>query len=586
MRIISIGASDIRFRTIRFHPGDQLNLLTANKTRAVGMGDSRNGTGKTAMALIVRYLLGGNKPSKLARAAELASHEFIGVFEVPGPEETPERITVRRRFDSTKVRVEGWSKSTDRPISVGDWTGLLAKHVFHMPEGIERPTVGQLVSQFVRTDFLPTKIHTTESDWEAGCRYAFLFGLDAGIAAGAGDVARLTKQQKALNQAAKDGALADLQLDVARLKGRLATARSERTESAAEISNFRVEERYQDHQLRANALSYEIRDLNEQELILQRKLTDINRAIAQELQPRVADQLGRAAEAIYREAGIAFSSVVLKRFEDVQAFHSSVSNNRNVFLESENNAALESLHKVQGARKEKDQERSSLMVLLKDSVALSTYIEAQASIAILDAEVSGIEDRLKIAERLENLGEHRDAKATEVKRMMRLEVLEYELQLDEARVLFADLAAEIYGHGTGKSKRASLDLGVSTKQGHFLVNPEIAADGSNGISSVKTFIMDMVTMCMAAKNGHSLGFLIHDSELFDPVDSEQIASCLNIGARLSEERGFQYIVSMNTDTLASAIVDSAGAFDKDPYLLESQLGDASDAQKLFGFSFD
>lgn len=586
MRLIRLGSTDRRFRSVDFHEGSRLNLLTAYKTRAAGVGDSRNGTGKTAMALIVRYLLGGSKPTKLAKAPELTGHEFFGLFEMQGRDGSPERVTVRRAFDSTKVRVEGWSRSSDKPMSVNEWSALLSLHVFRLPEGLERPTVGQLVGQFVRTDFLPTKVHPTESDWESGCRYAFLFGLDASIAAGAGEVARLDKQQKALNQAARDGALADLKLDVAGLRGRLVTARRERDESALELSNFRVEERYQDHQTRANALSVEIRDLNEQELILQRKLTDLDRALDEETQPEATERLSRATQAVYSEAGIAFSEVVLKRFDDVQAFHESVVRNRKLFLQNERSTASESLLSVQRRRREQDTERSSLLVLLQESVAVGTYLAAQGSLAHLQAEIAGIEDRLKMAEKLENLGEDRDARAVENKRRMRLEVAEQETLLDEARALFGDLAAEIYGHGTGRTKRASLDLGVSPKQGNFLVNPEIAADGSAGISSVKTFVMDMVTMCMAAKTGHSLGFLIHDSALFDPVDSEQIASCLNIGARLAEERGFQYIVTMNSDALTSAIADSDGAFDGGPYLLNLRLSDASDEQKLFGFGFN
>lgn len=586
MRIIRIGADDYRFRSVDFHAGTKLNLLIADKTRASGVGDSRNGTGKTAMALIVRYLFGGNKPTKLARATELANYEFFGVFEMPRTNGDSQRVTVRRRFDSTKVRVEGWSHASPEPMTVTEWTALLARYVFHLPESIERPTVGQLLGQFVRTDFLPTKVHSTETDWEAGCRYAFLFGLDAGIAAGAGEVARLTKQQKALSQASKDGALADLILDVAVLRGRLITARRERDESVAEIASFRVEDRYQDHQARANVLSKEIRNLNEQELILQRKLSDLDRALAEESQPESAAQLRRAMEAVYTEAGIAFSDMALKRFEDVQAFHLSVVRNRQLFLQNERSSSSLALLEAQSARKELDSERSSLLVLLQQSVALDTYREAQASISSLDAEIAVIEDRLRTAEKLENLGEVRDATAVETKRTMRLEVAEQQVVLDEARALFGELAAEIYGPGGGRAKRASLDLGVSPRQGHFLVNPEIAADGSAGISSVKTFVMDMVTMCLAQKTGHSLGFLIHDSALFDPVDSEQIASCLNIGARLAEERGFQYIVTMNSDDLRSAIVDSGGAFDDEEYLLGLRLSDENETQKLFGFGFN
>lgn len=168
---------------------------------------------------------------------------------------------------------------------------------------------------------------------------------------------------------------------------------------------------------------------------------------------------------------------------------------------------------------------------------------------------------------------------------MRLEVSEQESRLDEARELFSSLTAEIYGHGTGRQRDASLDLGVSPIAGGFLVKPKIAADGSAGIASVETFVMDMVTMCMSIRSGHSPGFLLHDSALFDAVDSEQVASCLNIGARLAEAHGFQYIVSLNSDTLAAAIEESGNAFDEGPYVLDTRLSDARDDLRLFGFQY-
>lgn len=45
--------------------------------------------------------------------------------------------------------------------------------------------------------------------------------------------------------------------------------------------------------------------------------------------------------------------------------------------------------------------------------------------------------------------------------------------------------------------------------------------------------------------------LVHDGHLFDAMDHRQVAWPLNIRARLAEEYGFQYIVAMNLDFLAS-----------------------------------
>ncbi|MGC8020846.1 DUF2326 domain-containing protein, partial [Salmonella enterica] len=63
------------------------------------------------------------------------------------------------------------------------------------------------------------------------------------------------------------------------------------------------------------------------------------------------------------------------------------------------------------------------------------------------------------------------------------------------------------------------------------------------------FMLDIVSVVSAIKAGRAPGLLVHDSHLFDSIDGRQIASCLNIGSRLAEEHGFQYIVTLNSDSL-------------------------------------
>jgi uncharacterized protein YydD (DUF2326 family) len=60
---------------------------------------------------------------------------------------------------------------------------------------------------------------------------------------------------------------------------------------------------------------------------------------------------------------------------------------------------------------------------------------------------------------------------------------------------------------------------------------------------------------------------------------------LNIGARLAEEHGFQYIVTLNSDFLTSVEAQSDGAFDAEPYMLSTRLTDETEAGGLFGFRF-
>ncbi|WP_220093784.1 DUF2326 domain-containing protein [Gryllotalpicola protaetiae] len=120
--------------------------------------------------------------------------------------------------------------------------------------------------------------------------------------------------------------------------------------------------------------------------------------------------------------------------------------------------------------------------------------------------------------------------------------------------------------------------------GTLKVKPEISGDASTGILGVETFLLDIVTLIQGLQLGRAPRVLVHDSHNFDATDHRQVASCLNIGARLAEQYGFQYVVTMNSDFLAS--VEAEGAFDSSDYLLDTRLSDATEDGGLFGFRFE
>jgi uncharacterized protein YydD (DUF2326 family) len=77
--------------------------------------------------------------------------------------------------------------------------------------------------------------------------------------------------------------------------------------------------------------------------------------------------------------------------------------------------------------------------------------------------------------------------------------------------------------------------------------------------------------------------LIHDSHLFDGVDPRQTARALTVGARLAEEIGFQYIVTLNSDVLAEL---SSADFNIEKYFVSQRLTDATEDGGLFGIRFE
>ena len=80
------------------------------------------------------------------------------------------------------------------------------------------------------------------------------------------------------------------------------------------------------------------------------------------------------------------------------------------------------------------------------------------------------------------------------------------------------------------------------------------------------------------------GFLIHDSHLFAGVDERQVAKALQLGAQRAENAGFQYIVTMNSDSVPTE--GFTDGFDVRNHFVETRLTDATETGGLFGIRFN
>ena len=104
---------------------------------------------------------------------------------------------------------------------------------------------------------------------------------------------------------------------------------------------------------------------------------------------------------------------------------------------------------------------------------------------------------------------------------------------------------------------------------------------SKGIRNMQIFCFDMTLAVLWAKREiGGPGFLIHDSHLFDGMDSRQVAKAIEIGAEQAEKSGFQYIVCINSDQLEAA--EFASGFDPSCYRNPVEITDATDDGGIFG----
>lgn len=566
MFLHSLGSYDSRFKNLNFHDG--MNILLTDKTTESQIGNSRNGAGKTSFVRILRYLLAGNLDPSL-KSDKLIQHTFWADLELGSDTNQVSRIE-RPVKPQTKVRVKGTATGID------EWKCDVGQ-LFHLPESATRPTVGQLVGQLVRDYFSdPLKIYAAEPSWESGARIGYLLGFSPEILTKAGEVTALEKNRKALRKAISDGALSSLSLNEAELRARLAQTRQRRSRLESNLSGFRVDDQYAEHQSEADNLTHEIRDLNDEGLTLEQRRRDLELAMKEEKSTSSDAEVAKQLETMYREIGIVLPDAVTRRFDEVSDFHTSVVRNRQMYLQSELTAVIDRLRTIQTERTALDQRRAAVMSLLNDAMALETFRNAEREVTELDATVADLERRLELVQSVNDTGLHLRTLMAEAEASLRTEIAERENPLEQAIALFQQLGEDIYN-----DREVSL-LIEATSKGILKVVPKIDGDASAGILGVKTFLLDIVCLVMAIKADRAPHILVHDSLLFDSMDDRQVASCLNIGAHLAETIGFQYIVTLNSDRLASAEVEG---FNRGRYVIDPILTDASENGGLFGFRF-
>lgn len=572
MFLHNVSASDSRFKQFGLHEG--LNIIVADRSEASEPGDSRNGTGKSSAVRIIRYLLGGDR-SGVLKSEALQEHTFAAELEWSALGNNVVRVS-RPTSPSTRVELSTSNRNVD--LHVSEWREMLGATFFHLPEGTWRPTVGQLWGQLLRTYFEdPIKTHASESKWESGVRIGYFLGLAPEALSKAGQVAKLTNQRKALREAIREGAIPHIRLDEAELRSNLASARRKQELLARNLQGFRVDEQYAVHQERADSLSAQIQSLNEEALALERRSRQLRETVELDVVSGAEAGLADRLTAVYREVAVSLPDSVKKRFHEVAAFHESVIKNRRTFLTSEIAEVDRRLREIEHERSHRDHQRASTMQLLRDNVALDTFLHAQQALNEVAAEVADLERRLESATSISDIDTSLRILTVEAEATLREEMTDRADRLEQSVAMFDELGAEIY------SDRTARLLISATAKGLLNVEPYIEADESEGIRGVATYLLDTVCLISALGIRRAPPLLVHDSHLFDSTDSRQIAACLRQGARLAEKFGYQYIVTMNSDTLAS--VKREGEFDWEEYAIDLNLNDATEEGGLFGFRF-
>ena len=562
------------FKTLEFRPG--LNIVLAERSAESTQRDTRNGAGKTSVTELIHFLAGSNPGAQsMFKTEALLNHTFEMIADVGD-----ERVRVRRTgARPSRVNVDGSSwvgNLGDGTIPNTEWRDILGRAWFQLPDDVGKagPSFRSLFSYFVRRQaeggFNNPFTHTNaQGAGDEQVNISYLLDLDWKIPQALEQVRKHERSLKEFRNLESQGIFGSAIGTVASLRTQLAIAERRAADLASRLATFQVVDEYRGLEQEASSLTREISNLTNANAIDQQLVDTLDAAIQSEQPPSTAD-LAR----LYAEAGALLPANTLARFEQVAAFNESVVRNRRGYLDSERAEAMVRIDGRTGQIQEIDRRRGLVMGLLASGGALEHFNSLQKELSTRTAQVEGLRQRFEAAQRFESTKASLDRDRSDIQLRLQRDFAERRALLDRAIVVFERLSALLYEEGAGS-------LTISEGQNGVQFSIEMHAKRSKGISQMQIFCFDLTLMTIC-QGGTAHASLVHDSHLFDGVDSRQVGSALALGANAATSLGFQYIVTMNSDALPAELPEG---FQPREYVLPILLTDAHDDGGLFGMRF-
>jgi uncharacterized protein YydD (DUF2326 family) len=327
---------------------------------------------------------------------------------------------------------------------------------------------------------------------------------------------------------------------------------------------------YGSYEEEAASLDARIRELNDENYSDQQLSLDLTQATQTEASPGLPD-----LDRLYKEANVVRPGVSLNRYEEVRAFHDQVVANRRNHLLAEIETANSRIKKRSDEREKLLVRHSTILELLSSGVSATHYRKLERELIDAEMETKELEKRLELAERIEQARVNVRSQRVEAERALLQDLSERRSLVDEAVGAFMDISSALY------EKPATLELRSTPTGLRFMIErPDLP---SEGVSQMQIFTFDLTLATLCARRGHWPGFLVHDSHIFDGVDGRQVGHALQVAHERISKLGGQYIVTMNSDDLEKAKLESGIDFKE--HVVEPVLND-TEVGGLFGFRFD
>lgn len=581
--IYSIKSNKPSFKKIEFKPG--FNVILAERTKESTKKDSRNGLGKSTLIEVIHFCLGASKGETLSKK-EMEGWSFTVDLDLAG-----KRYSVTRNIsEQNKIVIEGdcsgWPITPDtdnelgaKVLSKNDWIKVLGVLMFGLKPSFGDmkyvPTFRSMISYLVRRNgqrgaFLnPFQQFKNQREWDIQVNNAYLLGLGWELPSKWQVLKDRVKILDQIKQEAQSGILADFMGTLGEIEALKVRIEAQAKQESEQLKSFRVHPQYSKIEMDANDLTRGIHELINENISAKMLLEHYEASLNEEV-----DAKPESVTKVYEEAGLTLPALVTKRLDDVLSFHKQVVANRKDFLKAE----IEKIKASIATREQQKQELSSkkveLMLVLQEHGALEEYTQLQNNHQKTVSELKDLEIKIENLKRFE---QGKSAVTVEIELLQQqasLDLSERKVQKEKAILLFNENSKALY------EVPGTLSIDVS-KTG-FKYGVVIERSGSHGIGNMKIFCYDLVLAQIWAEKNISPKLLIHDSIIFADVDERQKALALELAAKESERLKFQYICTINSDTIP--IKDFSKGFSLDTYVRKT-LTDATDDGGLLGIRF-
>ena len=580
--IHEIRANKDSFRPVKFTSG--LNVVLADRAEDSSRKDTRNGLGKSTLIEIIHFCLG----AKVTRGRGLAVpplKEWTFTMEISLDDE---RITVTRAVAAPNtVTVSGLSKEWpdipsinlmgERSFTQKEWRALLGKALFSLttPEATTyNPSFRSLISYFVRRGhhaFGEPFLHNQhQKTWDKQLHVGLLLGLDWHCAVKWQRIKDRDADLASLRKLVNRGAVPYIRGSIGELEAERVMLLQEIEDSSRALDNFKVHPQYESIQQEANQLTEKLHAATNRNVLMARRLKLYQQAIESE-EPPSAESI----EQVYREMGVVFSESIRRSLAEAKEFYGLVVKDRRRFLKEEISRLKRDMTETHGKIRELTEARADLLKILSEHGALKEMVRLRERHGIKCENLEHVKRQIASQRQIES---RKRRIARDKAELTDLAARDHEERRDTWGI-----PVRLFNLNSQALYRAPGRLIINMTDTGFKFDIEISKSGSDGISKMKIFCFDLAILQFCIRRDLSIDFLVHDSEMYDGVDSRQRAAALERAREVTEKTDTQYICTLNSDMVPYD--DFREGFDFNKFV-RCRLTDGEASGTLLGIVFD